>query len=95
MFYKYHEDDLDDMLNAVDDLSVVIYLFQQTDELDAFLKFVLHMSKKADAEVSLLVSIVSTIVSSNSKSRSISDLIFTSYSCTTPTKTNYQTSTRS
>jgi uncharacterized membrane protein YgaE (UPF0421/DUF939 family) len=55
VFYHYHPDDLDDMLGAVENLNVVLYLLQETDELDEYLKFVLQMCKKAEPEISLLL----------------------------------------
>ena len=46
---------MDDILGAVDNLNVVLYLFSDSKDLDDYLKFTLLMCKKTDAEISLLV----------------------------------------
>lgn len=55
VFYKYHPDDIDDMLGAVENLNTIIYLFTNTEELEKFFKFIEQMLDKATAEISMLV----------------------------------------
>ena len=55
VFFKYHPDDVDDMIQSVENLNSIIYLFKETEDLDKFFKFIETMSDKAPAEISMLI----------------------------------------
>ena len=55
--YHFHPDDIDDIINAVEEINTVFYVFKNSENLDEYLKSVLAMTKKADAEMSFLVKI--------------------------------------
>jgi len=58
LFKRYTDTNVDDIEESVKDLNAIIYLFQDTDDLDAYLKCVLEIAKKVEVELSLMVSIL-------------------------------------
>lgn len=55
MFYRYHIDDVEDILNSVDELTVSIYYFRTVAEIDDYMKFVIEMLNNSTPEMSMLV----------------------------------------
>ena len=55
VFYHHHPDDIDDIIKSVGEINVVLYFFEKNNNLDEYLKSVLAMAKKVNAEISLLV----------------------------------------
>ena len=55
IWYKYHIDDVDDILRCVEGLSATIYYFKSIENLDDYMKFVDKMLINSKAEINFLV----------------------------------------